>query len=240
MTTIIPKPQRKGDEVAVQTPRLVITIDGPAGVGKSTSAKGLAERLGYSYLDTGALYRAVAWKVRTARVDPSSHEAIEALLSNTTIQLTSHNRRLSVFVDSQEVSHELRSLAISQLASSVAAIPTVREWLLPIQRNFGAQGGVVAEGRDMGTLVFPQADVKFFLDADLETRTNRRHQELGKGEQEKNWKEVRQSIADRDARDRSRDLAPLVQAPDSTMIDTSNLSADEVIDTMMDVISKQL
>ena len=240
MTTIIPKPQRKGDEVAAKTPRLVITIDGPAGVGKSTSAKGLAERLGYSYLDTGALYRAVAWKVHTARVDSSCPEAIEALLSNTTIQLTSHNRRLSVLVDSQEVSHELRSLAISQLASSVAAILTVREWLLPIQRKFGAQGGIVAEGRDMGTLVFPQADVKFFLDADLDTRTSRRHQELGKGEQEKNWKEVRQSIADRDARDRSRDLAPLVQAPDSTMIDTSNLSADEVIETMMDVISKQL
>ena len=240
MTTIIPKPQRKGNEVATKTHRLLITIDGPAGVGKSTAAKGLAERLRYSYLDTGALYRAVAWKVHTARVDSSSREAIEALLANTTIQLTSHNRRLSVFVDSQEVSHELRSLAISQLASSVAAIPTVREWLLPIQRNFGAQGGIVAEGRDMGTLVFPQADVKFFLDADLDIRTSRRHQELEKEEVERNWKEVRQSIADRDARDRSRDLAPLVQAPDSTMIDTSTLSVDEVIETMMDVISKRL
>ena len=240
MTTIIPKPQRKGDEVVAETHRLLITIDGPAGVGKSTSAKGLAERLGYSYLDTGALYRAVAWKVQTARVDSSSHEAIEALLSNTTIQLASHNRLLAVFVDSQEVSHELRSLAISQLASSVAAIPSVREWLLPIQRNFGAQGGIVAEGRDMGTRVFPHADVKFFLDADLDIRTSRRHQEFEKGEQERNWKEVRQSIADRDARDRSRDVAPLVQAPDSVMIDTSKLSVDEVIQTMMDVITKQL
>lgn len=240
MTTIIPKPQSKEDRVAAKTRRLLITIDGPAGVGKSTSAKGLSERLGYSYLDTGALYRAVAWKAQTAGVDSSSHKAIEALLSTTTIQLTSHNRLLSVLVDSQEVSHELRSLAISQLASSVAAIPSVREWLLPIQRNFGAQGGVVAEGRDMGTRVFPHAEVKFFLDADLDIRTSRRHQELESGEQDRNWTEVRQSIADRDARDRSRDVAPLVQAPDSTMIDTSKLSVDEVIETMMDVITKRL
>ena len=240
MTTIIPNPQQQEGEVPAKTRRLLITIDGPAGVGKSTSAKRLADRLGYSYLDTGALYRAVAWKVQTAKVESSSHEAIEALLSNTTIQLTSHNRILSVFVDSQEVSSELRSLAISQLASSVAAIPSVREWLLPIQRAFGAHGGIVAEGRDMGTRVFPGADVKFFLDADLDIRTSRRHHELPKGEQEKNWKEIRQSIADRDARDRSRDIAPLVQAPDSTLIDTSSLSVDEVIDTMMDVITKRL
>jgi cytidylate kinase len=219
---------------------LIVTIDGPAGVGKSTTAKRLAAQLGYAYLDTGALYRAVAWKVKAAGVDPSSVGEIEALLSTTTLQLTSHDQILSILVDSQEVGQELRSLTIGQLASSLAAIPGVRDWLLPIQRDFGAKGGVVAEGRDMGTRVFPYADVKFFLDADLNIRTSRRHQEIAKEEKGESWTEVRQNIADRDARDRSRPVAPLVPAPDAMVIDTSTLSVDEVVDRMLKVIATRL
>ncbi len=219
---------------------MLVTIDGPAGVGKSTTAKRLAAELGYAYLDTGALYRAVAWKVKTAGLDPSNVNEIEALLSTTTVQLTSHDQILSVFVDSQEVGRELRSLAISRLASSLAAIPVVRDWLLPIQRDFGAKGGVVAEGRDMGTRVFPFADVKFFLDADLDVRTSRRHQEIEKEAKGHNWKEVQQNIADRDARDRSRTVAPLVPASDAMVIDTSTLSVDEVVDRMLKVIATRL
>ena len=127
--------------VAVLHCGLIVTIDGPAGVGKSTTAKRLAAQLGYAYLDTGALYRAVAWKVKVVGVDPSSVGEIEALLSTTTLQLTSHDQILSILVDSQEVGQELRSLAIGQLASSLAAIPGVRDWLLPIQRDFGTKGG---------------------------------------------------------------------------------------------------
>jgi len=219
---------------------LIVTIDGPAGVGKSTTAKRLAAQLGYAYLDTGALYRAVAWKVKVVGVDPSSVGEIEALLSTTTLQLTSHDQILSILVDSQEVGQELRSLAIGQLASSLAAIPGVRDWLLPIQRDFGTKGGVVAEGRDMGTRVFPYADVKFFLDADLDIRTSRRHQEIAREEKGQNWTEVRQNIADRDARDRSRPVAPLVPAPDAMVIDTSTLSVDEVVDRMLKVIATRL
>jgi cytidylate kinase len=219
---------------------LIVTIDGPAGVGKSTTAKRLAERFGYAYLDTGALYRAVAWKVKTAGVDPSSVGEVETLLSTTTLQLISHNQILSIFVDSEEVGQELRSLAIGQFASSLAAIPLVRDWLLPIQRDFGGKGGVVAEGRDMGTRVFPYADVKFFLDADLDIRTSRRHQEIEKEENGQNWTVVRQSIADRDARDRSRTVAPLIPASDAMVIDTSNLSVDEVVDRMGKVIATRL
>ena len=219
---------------------MIVTIDGPAGVGKSTTAKRIAAQLGYAYLDTGALYRAVAWKVKTAGVDPSSVDEIEALLSSTTLQLISHDQILSVFVDSQEVGQELRSLAIGALASSLAAIPVVRDWLLPIQRDFGAKGGAVAEGRDMGTRVFPYADVKFFLDADLDIRTSRRHQEIEKEEKSQNWTEVRQNIADRDARDRSRTVAPLVPASDAMVIDTSTLSVDQVVDRMLKVIATRL
>ncbi len=219
---------------------MIVTIDGPAGVGKSTTAKRLAAQLGYAYLDTGALYRAVAWKVKVVGVDPSSVGEIEALLSTTTLQLTSHDQILSILVDSQEVGQELRSLAIGQLASFLAAIPGVRDWLLPIQRDFGTKGGVVAEGRDMGTRVFPYADVKFFLDADLDIRTSRRHQEIAREEKGQNWTEVRQNIADRDARDRSRPVAPLVPAPDAMVIDTSTLSVDEVVDRMLKVIATRL
>ena len=219
---------------------MIVTIDGPAGVGKSTTAKRIAAQLGYAYLDTGALYRAVAWKVKTAGVDPSNVDEIEALLSSTTLQLISHDQILSVFVDLQEVGQELRSLAIGALASSLAAIPVVRDWLLPIQRDLGAKGGVVAEGRDMGTRVFPYADVKFFLDADLEVRTSRRHQEIEREETGQNRTEVRQNIVDRDARDRSRTVAPLVPASDAMVIDTSTLSVDQVVDRMLNVIATRL
>ena len=219
---------------------MIVTIDGPAGVGKSTTAKRIASHLGYAYLDTGALYRAVAWKVKTAGVKPSSVGEIEALLSSTTLRVISHDQILSIFVDSKEVGQDLRSLEIGTLASSLAAIPAVRDWLLPIQRDFGAKGGVVAEGRDMGTRVFPYADVKFFLEADLNIRTSRRHQEIEKGEQGQNWTEVRENIADRDARDRSRTVAPLVPASDAMVIDTSTLSVDQVVDRMLKVIAARL
>jgi cytidylate kinase len=229
-----------GEGVAVLRRSLIVTIDGPAGVGKSTAAKRLAEQLEYAYLDTGALYRAVAWKVEGAAIDPSNVGEIEALLSKTNLQLISRNQILSIFVDSQEVGEELRSLAIGQLASSLAAISIVRDWLLPIQRDFGSKGGIVVEGRDMGTRVFPYADAKFFLDADLDIRTSRRHQEIVKEKKSQNWTEVRQNIADRDARDRSRTVAPLVPASDAMVIDTSTLSVDEVVDRMLKVIATRL
>lgn len=186
------------------------------------------------------MYRAVAWKVNAVGVDPSNIGDVQALLSTTRLQVTSHNQILAILVDSQEVGQEIRSLAIGQLASSLAAIPLVREWLLPIQRDFGASGGIVAEGRDMGTRVFPYAHAKFFLEADLDIRTSRRHGEVEKEEKGKNWTEVRQSLADRDARDRSREVAPLVPAPDAMVIDTSTLTVDEVVGRMLKVIAARL
>ncbi|GJL62482.1 MAG: cytidylate kinase [Nitrospirales bacterium] len=216
---------------------MLITIDGPAGVGKSTVAKKLAARLGYTYLDTGSLYRGVAWKVRSSQVDPADSKQVEDLLSTTKLELTVREHTLSVFVDAQDVTHELRSLEVSQLASTVAALPQVRQWLLPIQRGFANEGGIVVEGRDMGTKVFPHADVKFFLDADPDIRISRRYRELHADDQQKNWDDLRREMTTRDDRDRSRDVAPLIPAPDAMMIDTSNLSIAQVLDHLTEVIS---
>jgi CMP/dCMP kinase len=190
---------------------VIIAIDGPAGVGKSTVAKRLAARLGYLYLDTGALYRAVAWKVLQSKIAPADAERVAHLLGHTTLHMQFHNGAMQVFVDGQDVTAFLRTPEVSVSASIVSAIPAVREWLLPVQREIGRHGSVVAEGRDVGTKVFPSAPLKFFLDADASVRA--------------------------DSRDRSRAVAPLVPAADARHIDTSALNVDEVVEHMMAAVS---
>ena len=217
--------------------RLVITIDGPAGAGKSTTAKCLALRLGYRYLDTGALYRAVAWKVKAAGIDYANREAIKRLLDSTEIEVHwGDESNSTVAIDSQELGSQLRSPEVTRLASAVAAIPAVRDWLLPVQQRLGAEGGIVAEGRDMGTRVFPHADVKFFLDANLETRAGRRHLENQASGQTSDAQKIQEQIADRDTRDRTRDVAPLEPAQGAVVIDSTALTVDEVVETMMERI----
>ncbi|MGB5054527.1 MAG: (d)CMP kinase, partial [Nitrospirales bacterium] len=226
---------------AVQRRRLLITIDGPAGVGKSTVAKCLATRLGYVYLDTGALYRAIAWKVQQEQLDATSLGQIQSLLARTILQLIPGKEGFSIWVDGQVIDQEvIRTPAISQLASRVAALQPIRDWLLPVQRKIGGEVGVVAEGRDMGTRVFPSADVKFFLDADLEVRANRRQQELVQQGQAIHLKAVRDDMAVRDDRDRTRTVDPLRPASEAIMIDTSQRSVEEVVGHMMEIIADRL
>lgn len=220
--------------------RLIVTIDGPAGAGKSTVAKLLAARLGYLYLDTGALYRAVAWKVRASGVNPSDSLSVAELVSTTPVTLEQDTQRLRVRVDGQDVTEELRAPEIGRIASIVSAIPAVREQLLPVQRRIGAAGGVVAEGRDLGTRVFPEADVKFFLEADADIRAVRRHREVMASGHAVPLDQTRQDINARDARDRGRDLAPLVAAADATVIDTSALEVNQVVARMLAVIATKL
>jgi cytidylate kinase len=219
---------------------LVVTIDGPAGAGKSTVARLLAVRLGYVYLDTGALYRALAWKVQTAGISPADSQAVADLLPSTRIQMEQHPDRPRIYVDSREVTDEIRTPEISRLASLISTIPAVREWLLPVQRQIGAGGGVVAEGRDLGTKVFPKADVKFFLEANEDIRAARRHQEMAAAGQAAQLNETRQELLARDHADRTRDLAPLVRAKDATVIETSALKVEQVIDRMMAVVATKL
>jgi cytidylate kinase len=201
----------------------------------------LAARLGYVYLDTGALYRAIAWKVQKEQLDPDNLDQIHSLLSRTVLRLVPGSEGLSIWVDGQAIIQEMiRTPAISQLASCVAALQPVREWLLPVQRDIGEEVGVVAEGRDMGTRVFPRADVKFFLDADLEVRASRRQQEFAQKGKTIHLKAVQDDMSVRDDRDRTRTVDPLRPASEAIMIDTSQQSIEDVVGHMMNIIAERL
>ena len=204
-------------------------------------AKCLASRLGYVYLDTGALYRAIAWKVQIEQLDPDNLDHIRSLLSRTVLRLVPGSEGFSIWVDGKAIDQEvIRTPAISQLASCVAALQSVREWLLPVQRNIGDEVGVVAEGRDMGTRVFPSADVKFFLDADLGVRASRRQQEFAQKGNTIQLKTVQDDMSVRDDRDRTRRVDPLRPALEAIMIDTSRQSVEDVVGHMMNIIADRL
>src|SRR5512135_1213122 len=218
--------------------KLVIAIDGPSGAGKSTLARLLASRLGYIYIDTGAMYRAVGWKAKREGIDPDDEGALADLCRRTevTIKLDASDPRF--YVDGRDVSGEIRTPEMGMMASAVSKSRAVRERLLVLQRELGKNGGVVMDGRDIGTIVFPDADVKFYLDASAEERGRRRYLELRAKGMDVDRARITQEIEERDKQDSGREIAPIKQADDALLIDSSSMSIDEVLNRMVSEIAK--
>ena len=215
--------------------RSVITIDGPAGAGKSTAARALARRLDYRLIDTGAMYRALAWSVARAGLAVEDTPDLRRHLAAVEVSLDGER----VFVNGRDVSGEIRTPEVSELTSRLTRLAPVRERATPLQRAMAAAGGVVLEGRDTGTVVCPDADVKFYLDASIAARSRRRQAELTARGVSVDLDAVRDEIVRRDRQDTTRALAPLAKAPDAVTVDTTDLEVEQVVDVMLRVIESQ-
>jgi CMP/dCMP kinase len=219
--------------------RLLITIDGPSGAGKTTVSREVARRLAYTYVDTGALYRGVALAVRNEKCATDDDERIGKICDALCLRFENGPSGARLYVNEEDVTDRIRSQDIAMLASTLSAKARVRQYLLGLQRELGRDGGVVFEGRDMGTVVFPDADAKFFLDADPSVRALRRTRELLQKGLPATLDEVEKAMAERDRNDSTRVLAPLQPAQDAVRIDSSTKGIDEVVDIIVGHIAMQ-
>jgi cytidylate kinase len=220
--------------------RLVIAIDGPAASGKSTTAKLVAERLGYMHVDTGAMYRAITLKVLRSGLAPDDRAGITRLLETTRVQLRNERGALRVILDGDDVSEEIRSPEVTRAVSSVSSLAEVRKMMVREQRALGEKGGIVLEGRDIGTVVFPGAECKFFLIAGIGARAERRLKELRAKGVAADLEELQREIADRDRRDSTRLVSPLRKAADAVEIDTSDMTIEEQVDEVVQRVRERL
>ena len=218
--------------------RVVVAIDGPAGAGKSTIARRVAAKLGFVYIDSGAMYRAVALKAMRSGTDLSDAAGLEELARGARIEFEPGGSR--VLLDGEDVSAEIRAPEISPAASKVSVFSGVRRALVEKQRQMGAAGGVVMEGRDIGSVVFPDAGVKIYLDADPAVRARRRVREMEEKGQPLDAGEVEREIRERDRRDSTRADSPLVRAPDAVYVDTTALGPDEVERVILEIVGKRI
>jgi len=212
--------------------KLLITIDGPAGAGKTTVSRTLADRLGYRYFDTGALYRGVALAAKIQGIDPQSDADLKQLCSGLKLAFAVNQAGLRLISNGQDISERIRTPEITMLASAVSARPVVREYLLDLQKDMGSEKAAVFEGRDMGTVVFPAADIKFFLNASTRKRAERRFDEL-KSKSGQTLDEVERDIQQRDRNDSTREVAPLKPARDAIIIDSTDLTVEQVVELMV-------
>jgi len=213
--------------------KLVIAIDGPAASGKSTTARLVAERLGYLHLDTGAMYRAVAAKVLRLGINPEDAGSVLAMMPHTHVELRLAGGSLKVLLDAEDVTEEIRSQTVTRAVSPVSSIPGVREAMVREQRRLGAEGGIVLEGRDIGTVVFPDADLKIFLVAGLEARARRRREELEARGTPAPLDTVLRELQERDRFDSTRNASPLRKAADALELDTSDMTIQEQVDAVV-------
>jgi cytidylate kinase len=214
---------------------LVITIDGPAGAGKSTVAQKLAARLGLMYVDSGATYRAAALKVLEAGIDPRDEPAVVKLIGATHVQVATGDGEPRVLVDGDDVTARLRTPEVTLAAAQVSRLPEVRTKLIEIQRAFARGRGVVMEGRDIGTVVFPQAQLKIFLKADVEERARRRLKQNTRDSREATLEKTAYEIGRRDQLDAERKISPLMPAADAIEIDSTHLQADHVVERILEL-----
>jgi len=218
---------------------LVIAIDGPAGAGKSTVAQKVACRLGLNYVDSGATYRAAALRILEAGIDPQDGASVARMIGATDVQVTSENCEPRVLVDGRDVTARLRTPEVTLAAAQVSRLPEVRAKLIEIQRTFARGHGVVMEGRDIGTVVFPQAQLKIFLKADVEERARRRLNQDSSEGRHTTLEKTAYEIGRRDQLDAERKISPLMPAPDAVQIDSTRLMADQVVDQILDLVSKR-
>jgi len=217
---------------------MIIAIDGPAGAGKSTVAKILAKKLGFLYIDTGAMYRALTLKVLENNIPVSDEKQINALACGVNLDLRNNaDGSLSVILDGKDVSLDIRTARITQFVSDVAKIKEVREVLVKMQRDLGKRGSCVLDGRDIGTVVFPDAQKKFFIDASAKERVERRFKELQSLDQAITLNDVERDLSNRDKIDSTREVSPLRKADDAIYIDTTDLSIIQVVDKMLKLIN---
>ena len=216
---------------------LVVAIDGPAGAGKSTVAQLAARKLGCTYIDTGAMYRAVAWKT-LQRKQPVTDELILDVVKDVHVELAYVEGKTTVSVDGTDVTGEIRTPEVTAIVSQVAALGPVRSRMVELQRRMAAKGSVLMDGRDIATSVLPDANVKIFLTASIEERARRRFKEMQAKGYDVSLEELQKDIAARDKADSEREISPLVQAPDAEMLDTSNMGIDEVVQAIIDRCSR--
>ncbi|MGX2947215.1 (d)CMP kinase [Frederiksenia canicola] len=219
---------------------VVITVDGPSGAGKGTLCHAIAEKLNFDFLDSGAIYRILALAALKKGIDLTDENKLAELGRHLNVQFIPENGEINVILDGKNVRDQIRTAEAGQNASKIAVYPKVREALLQRQRDFSSEKGLVADGRDMGTIVFPNAQIKFFLEASPEERTKRRVKQLQEKGFNANFDEILAEIKERDFRDRNREVAPLVPAPDAKLLDSTNLSVDQVIEQALAYIKSKL
>ena len=215
---------------------MIIAIDGPAGSGKSTVARLIASRLNFKYIETGSMYRAVAWKAQQEGIKPEDAEGIAEVARTISLEFQPGPERQKVFVDGEELTPILKTETIGQLAAVVAANKAVREVMVAQQQDMGRNGNVVMDGRDIGTVVFPEADKKFFLVADQKERAQRRHEEMKAKHPEVTFEKIYEQLQQRDYEDENREVSPLVPAKDSIRLDTTHMNIDDVVAYMIETI----
>ncbi len=216
-----------------------VALDGPGGAGKSTVARAIAKKYGFTYVDTGAIYRTVGLFVRRADADPHSPEAVEPLLPGINIEIEYGEDGQRMLLNGEDVTGLIRSPEISMYASAVSALPAVRAFLLDMQRSLAARKDVVMDGRDIGTVVLPDAQVKIFLTASIDERARRRYDELKAKGEAQSLEEVRADMLRRDKNDTERAVAPLKQAQDAVLVDTTQLGFDEAVEAVSKIIREK-